>query len=73
MKPSELTWEQGQQVTGIYFGQPYSVKINDNTRPTPDGKNIIFGVTLDDPIIVYGATRQRIEVFTNHISDTITI
>lgn len=73
MKPSELTWEQGQMVTGIYFGQPYSGTINNNTRATPDGKNIIFGVTLFDPITVFGSIRHNIQIHISEISNTINL
>jgi len=68
------TFQQGQSVIGMYCDVPYQGKINNDTRPTPDGKNIIFGVTLDNPILVFGQQRTRISVWSNRSdygSDTI--
>jgi hypothetical protein len=55
-------WNQGQRVKGFYCGKGFSGVINENTRPTPDGKNVIFGVTLDSPIEIFGQIRERIEI-----------
>jgi hypothetical protein len=55
-------WKQGQKVTGFYCGKAFTGVINNNTRPTPDGRNVIFGVTLDSPIEVFGQMRERIEI-----------
>lgn len=67
---AQSNWKQGQQVVGTYCGQTYSGKINEATRPTPDYNNMIFCVTLDEPITVFGEKRERIEIWTNG-SDTI--
>jgi hypothetical protein len=65
------TWKQNQSVSGLYCGQTYQGKINNNTRPTPDYRNVIFSITLDAPITVFGATRETIEVWTNSEHNTI--
>lgn len=50
-----------------------SKAINNNTRATPDGKNIIFGVTLFDPITVFGSIRHNIQIHISEISNTINL
>lgn len=62
---SSATWNRGDQVVGTYCGVAFQGAINKSTRPTPDYRNVIFGVTLKQPITVYGEERQRIEVWTN--------
>ena len=63
-------FQQGQTVTGVYCGKNFAGVLNDNCRPTPDGRNMIFGVTLAAPIEVYGQSRERVEIWTNG-SDTL--
>lgn len=62
---AKSTWERGQRAIGVYCGKHFDGVINENTRATPDGRNVIFGVTLDNPITIYGKTRNRVEVWTN--------
>jgi hypothetical protein len=58
-------WRQGDKVSGIYCDIPFVGAINSETRGTPDGRNVTFGVTLDQPIVVFGAVRERISVSTD--------
>ena len=62
---SKSTFNQGQNVIGIYCGKHFDGTINDNTRATVDGCNIIFAITLGASIEVYGQTRETIEIWTN--------
>ena len=62
---AKSTWKQNQQVFGRYCDIPYSGKINNDTRPTADGRNVIFGITLDAEITVFGQKRTRISVYSN--------
>ena len=55
-------WKQGQQVIGVYCGKHFDGTLNDNCRATPDGRNVIFGITLGAQIEVYGQPRERIEI-----------
>ena len=64
---SKSQWHQGDKVDGLYCGVEFSGIINGNTRPTPDYKNVIFCVTLDNPIEVYGHLNSTIEVWTNNL------
>lgn len=62
---AKTEFTQGQNVIGVYCGKHFTGKINENSRPTPDYKNMIFCITLDFPITVYGQERTKIEVWTN--------
>ena len=62
---AKSTWKQGQEVQGIYCSVPFTGKIGPNTRPTPDGKNVIFDVIINGTIVVYGEIRDSVEVWTN--------
>lgn len=59
------TWKTGQRVSGVYFGQEFTGSLTDDTRPTPDYRNVIFCVELDSAITVFGCVRTRIEIHTN--------
>lgn len=62
---SKSTFNQGQDVIGIYCGKHFTGKLNEFCRPTPDYENMIFAITLDYPIEVYGEKREAIEIWTN--------
>lgn len=61
----QSTWTVGRRVSGVYFGQSFTGTIGDDTRPTPDYKNIQFVIILDRPMVVYGTVRDRITLLTN--------
>lgn len=56
-------------VVGVYCGKNYSGFIVDS-RSTPDGRNAVFNIVLDQPIEVYGKKREKIEHWTNTNSNT---
>jgi hypothetical protein len=64
-------WKQNQAVKGVYCNIEYSGKIDNRTRDTPCGKQLIFGITLDKPIFVYGSERLTLEIQTNEINTVI--
>ena len=66
-------WKQGERVTGMYCGHAYAGRIGAGTRPTPDYRNVIFAVLLDNPIVVYGQLREYIEVHTNSACNSIQV
>jgi hypothetical protein len=61
-------WQLGERVRGLYMGVPFSGELNAYCRPTHDYKNMIFCVTLDKVIGVFGRDRTTVEVWTNHMS-----
>ena len=61
-------WQLGERVNGLYMGVPFSGELNAYCRPTHDYKNIIFCVTLDKVIGVFGRDRTTVEVWTNHMN-----
>ena len=65
-----VNWQVGQSVTGRYCGIPYTGKLNQNSRNSPDYRNWIFGITLDSPIEVFGSERTSIEIWSNSESNT---
>lgn len=62
---AESSWRNGDRVTGLYCGVAFSGCLSDRSRPTPDFKNVIFSVVLDSAIVVFGSSRERIEITTN--------
>lgn len=59
-------WVLGERVQGQYMGIPFTGELNAYCRPTHDYKNVIFCVTLDKIIGVFGKDRTTIEIWTNH-------
>lgn len=55
-------WKAGQDVVGVYCGKHFDGKLNEFCRATPDGRNVIFGITLGAAIEVFGKSRERIEI-----------
>ncbi len=66
-------YKVGERVFGLYMGVPFSGELNAYCRPTHDYKNMIFCVTLDNVIGVFGKDRTTIEVWTNHMNHENTI
>jgi len=62
---SESEFNTGQKVTGIYCDKAFTGTINKNTRPTPDGRNVIFCVDCDSELEIYGHKTMSVEVWTN--------
>ncbi len=58
-------WKLGEAVTGTYCGVAFAGTLDAYTRPTPDYKNVIYSVQLDQPIVVFGQTRKSVEVWSN--------
>lgn len=57
--------EIGSKVRGSYLGEfPFTGTLI-AVRATPDGRNMILTLDLDNPIKVYGSWRERIEIWTN--------
>ena len=71
MEQKTKEWFKGQKCYGTYCGKSFSGTLNDNCRPTPDFKNIIFGVTLDEEIEVFGNKKTRLEIETNSTCDIV--
>lgn len=59
-------WKLGERVRGVYMGVPFTGELNAYTRPTHDYRNVIFCVTLDEVIGVFGKDRTTVEVWSNH-------
>lgn len=66
-------WIVGERVDGLYMGVPYSGALNAYCRPTPDYKNVIYCVTLDAVMSVFGRDRTLLEIWTNHLDANNTI
>ena len=66
-------WKRGERVRGLYMGVPFSGELNAYCRPTHDYKNVIFCVTLDEVIGVFGRDRTTVEVWTNHMDSENTL
>lgn len=62
-------WRAGQQVAGSYCGISYTGRISEG-RNTPDYRNWILEVDLDQPITVYGSDRIRLSIWTNAETNT---
>lgn len=62
---SKSQWKVGDSVSGEYFFVSFSGKLNGSTRPTPDYRNVIFCIDLDQEITVFGLSRKRIEIWSN--------
>ena len=62
---AKTTWKSGQKCHGTYHDIKFTGVINDNTRPTPDYRNIMFHVTLDEDIVVYGRARTTLCIETH--------
>jgi hypothetical protein len=60
-------------VAGTYMDQEYTGRISDETRTTPDHKNIMFHIILDKGIVVFGQERSSIYVTTNDKHATIAL
>lgn len=61
----KLYWRTGDRVSGVYCDVAFTGRLMDSSRPTPDYKNILFVVSLDQPIRVFGNDRDVIEIQTN--------
>lgn len=61
---AKSSFVQGQPVHGVYCNVAFTGKINENTRATPDGRNLIFGIVLNVKIMVFGQSRKYIEIAT---------
>ena len=66
-------WKLGERVIGRYMGVEFAGELNAHSRPTHDYKNMIFCVTLDKIIGVFGKDRTTVEVWTNHMNAENTI
>lgn len=74
MKMNELShWKEGDRVYGLYMGVGYKGALNCDCRPTVDYNHVIYSVTLDKEIRVFGHDRTRLEIWTNHLDDNNTI
>lgn len=62
-------WTTGQKVYGKYCGYTFEGHINGNTRVNPDGRSLLFAITLSTPISVFGEIRESIELSTNEIAN----
>lgn len=58
-------WKAGDAVKGKYCGLSFTGVLTDETRPTPDYKNIMFCIDLDTEIEVYGEKRTHVMISTN--------
>lgn len=67
MNMSELwkSWVVGEEVIGKYCGVNFKGKITEDTRPTPDYKNTILHIKLDEAIEIFGTRRESITIWTN--------
>lgn len=63
-------WNIGGTVRGIYCGVPFVGTLTGYTRPTPDYKNTIFDILLNEKITVFGMTKESVEVWSNHKTNT---
>ena len=59
-------WKVGDKCHGVYHGIKFTGYINDDTRPTPDYRNVMFNVTLDKPITLYGNKRTTVQIESNN-------
>ena len=66
---AKSTFVQGQAVSGVYCNVPFTGKLNQFCRPTPDYRNMIYSITLDTPIMVYGQERTEIEFSTQQMHE----
>lgn len=65
------TFKVGQRVIGKYCGRTYTGALNHKTHASVDGRNIIFNITLDESIVVFGTERTTIEIDTTEKDNTV--
>ena len=59
-------YRDSQNCLGVYCGKSFTGQlVASRCRPTPDYKNMIFTVELDQAIEVFGEQRNRVEIWTN--------
>ena len=58
---TEKCYEVGERVRGVYHGQPYVGKV-DHARPHTMNQSYMHHIVLDEPITVFGTSRDRIIV-----------
>jgi len=62
---AKSTFNQNQEVIGVYCGKHFTGRIGNETRPTVDGRHLMFQIILDFPIEVYGQERSKVFIETN--------